>query len=140
MDPPQIFVVDDDASVRTAVRRLLLSLHYPVRLFGSAEQFLADIRRGTRGCLILDLRLPGMSGLQLQRQLVSEDWKMPIVFISAHDDDESRNAALRMGAISYLRKPFERQQFLESVQTAISRSHAGDGEGGGLSSPEPVRL
>jgi len=122
-----IFVVDDDESVRTAVRRLLLALHLPVRLFASAEQFLSDTERGgggVRGCLILDLKLPGMSGLQLQEQLVQEEWKLPIVFISAHDDEESRDAALRMGAISYLRKPFDRQQFLESVNKAVAAAQA----------------
>jgi FixJ family two-component response regulator len=132
-DSPVIFVVDDDASVRSAVRRLLLSLHLPVRLFASAEQFLSDTERtvggeggvrGLRGCLILDLKLPGMSGLQLQEQLVQEEWKLPIVFISAHDDEESRDAALRMGAISYLRKPFDRQQFLESVNKAVAAAQA----------------
>jgi two-component system, LuxR family, response regulator FixJ len=119
-----IFVVDDDESVRTAVRRLLLVLRLPIRLFSSAEQFLSDTERSVRGCLILDLKLPGMSGLQLQEQLVDKEWKLPIVFISAHDDEESRDAALRMGAISYLRKPFDRQQFLESVNKAVAAAQA----------------
>ena len=119
-----IFVVDDDASVRTAVRRLLLSLHLPIRLFGSAEQFLSETEHGARGCLVVDLKLPGMSGLQLQEELLSTQWKLPVIFITAHDDDESKDAALQMGAISYLRKPFDRQQFLDSVLAAVGQATA----------------
>ena len=78
-ESPVIFVVDDDESVRTAVRRLLLALHLPIRLFGSAEQFLSEIDRGACGCLVLDLKLPGMSGLQLQQEMVASHWKMPVV-------------------------------------------------------------
>ena len=117
-----IFVVDDDTSVRTAVRRLLLSLRYPVRLFASAEEFLAQTDSGARGCLVLDVRLPGMTGLQLQQQLFDQDWKLPIVFITAHDDDESRDLALRRGAIAYLRKPFERDGLLGGVRRALTES------------------
>jgi FixJ family two-component response regulator len=124
MDPPVIFIVDDDASVRTAIRRLLLSLRLPVRLFASAEHFLAQTKCGTRGCLILDLRLPGMSGLQLQKHLASLEWKLPTIVVTAHDDDASRDAALRMGAITYLRKPFDRQQFLTSVHAAVAQSES----------------
>jgi FixJ family two-component response regulator len=121
MDPPVIFIVDDDSSVRTAIRRLLLSLHLPVRLFASAESFLAKTKHGTRGCLVLDLRLPGMSGLQLQKQLAREEWKLPTIVVTAHDDDAVRDESLRMGTICYLRKPFDRQQFLSSVHAAIAR-------------------
>jgi len=124
MDPPVIFIVDDDASVRTAIRRLLLSLRLPVRMFASAEHFLAQTKRGTRGCLVLDLRLPGMTGLQLQQHLASQEWKLPTIIVSAHDDDASRDAALRLGAVSYLRKPFDRQQFLSSVHAAMAQSES----------------
>src|SRR5215213_3101783 len=101
MDAPVIFVVDDDASVRTAVRRLLISVHLPVRMFGSAEQFLAQTDISARGCLILDLRLPGMTGLQLQNQMFAEKWKLPVIIVTAHDDDEAKDSALRMGAIAF---------------------------------------
>jgi FixJ family two-component response regulator len=120
MDPPQtIFIVDDDASVRTAMRRQLLSLNLPVLLFASAEQFLAETARTARGCLILDLRLPGMSGLELQQRLAAENWKLPIVIVTARDDDTDRETALQKGAIAYLRKPFEQEQFLASVRAAV---------------------
>ena len=116
-----IFVVDDDTSVRTAVRRLLMSMRYPVRLFASAEEFLSQIDSGARGCLVLDVRLPGMNGLQLQQRLCEQDWKLPVVFITAHDDDDSRDLALRRGAVAYLRKPFDRDGLLGGVRRALDR-------------------
>ena len=122
MDPPIIFVVDDDAAVRTAIRRLLLSLHLPVKMFSSAEHFLSQTKPGTRGCLVLDLRLPGMTGLQLQQRLVNEEWKLPTIIVTAHDDEATRDTALRLGAVSYIVKPFDRQQFLTSVHAAVARS------------------
>jgi len=122
MDPPVIFVVDDDKSVRDAIRRLLLSLDISIRSYASAEEFLDDTAPGTRGCLILDMRLPGMSGTQLQRHLNKQEWKLPIVFVTAYDDDDARESSLRLGALSYLLKPFDRQEFLASVNAAIARS------------------
>jgi FixJ family two-component response regulator len=122
MDPPIIFVIDDDASVRTAIRRLLLSLHHPIRMFASAEQFLAHARCGTRGCLILDVGLPGMNGLQLLEQLARQEWKLPAIVVTGQQSDESRDAALRLGAMSVLQKPFDRKQFLTSVHAAIAQS------------------
>jgi two-component system, LuxR family, response regulator FixJ len=120
MDPPQvIFIVDDDASVRTAMRRQVLSLNLSVRLFASAEQFLSETDRTARGCLVLDLRLPGMSGLELQQRMAAEDWKLPIVIVTARDDDTDRETARRQGAIAYLRKPFDHKQFLASIRAAL---------------------
>jgi FixJ family two-component response regulator len=119
MAVPVIFVVDDDASVRTAVRRLLSSLRLPVRLSASAEQFLASTDRDARGCLILDVRLPGMSGLELQQWLIERDWRLPVIFITAHDDDATRDIALRRGGVAYLRKPFDRGRLLASVRGAL---------------------
>lgn len=120
MNPPAIFIVDDDASVRTAVRRLLRSVHQSTRLFSSAEQFLAHADPGARGCLILDVRLPGMSGLQLQKHLASRAWQLPLIFITAHDDAAAREAAVRGGAIDYLPKPFECERLLASVRRALA--------------------
>ena len=124
MEPPVIYVVDDDAFVRKAIRRLLLSLNIPVQMFASAEQFLALAKSGTRGCLILDLHLPGISGLQLQRQLVTQQWTLPVVVVTAHDDDAARDAALGMGAVAFIRKPFDRVQFLDIVRAAIGLNHS----------------
>jgi len=116
---PVIFVVDDDASIRRAVRRLLLSLQLPVQMFGSAEEFLANVNSDARGCVVLDVRLPGMSGLQLQQRLCDEEWQLPVIFITAHDDGDSRDVALRKGATAYLRKPFDRAQLLSSIHRAL---------------------
>jgi len=117
---PVIFVVDDDAAIRRAVRRLLLSLRLPVQMFASAEEFLANITSDARGCMVLDVRLPGMTGLQLQQRLSEGEWQLPIIFITAHDDGgESRDAAMRKGATAYLRKPFDRAQLLSSVNRAL---------------------
>ena len=122
MDTPEFFIVDDDASVRKGIRRLLKSLKLSARAFESAEDFLRQVSPGTVGCLILDVRLPGMTGLQLQEQLVHSNWHVPIIFVTAHDDDESRETAMRQGAVAYLHKPFDREHFVESVNQAISRT------------------
>ncbi|HZN67751.1 MAG TPA: response regulator [Tepidisphaeraceae bacterium] len=119
MGGPVIFVIDDDASVRRAIRRLVSSLQHTVRLFASAEQFLAHADNGTPGCLILDMRLPGISGLQLQKQLADQKWNLPVIFITAHEDPRSRDAALRAGAMDYLAKPFECEKLLQSVRSAL---------------------
>jgi FixJ family two-component response regulator len=120
MASPVIFVVDDDAAVRRAVRRLLLGLRHPVRLFGSAEQFLSDTDLGSQGCLILDVRLPGMTGPQLQQRLGDLKWELPVIFITAHEDPHSRDAALRNGAVAYLPKPFPGDALLTSVRRALA--------------------
>ena len=119
MPDPVIFVVDDDAAVRRAVRRLMSSLEYSIRLFASAEQFLSTTDTGTPGCLILDLNLPGMSGLQLQQRLAELAWKVPIIFVTAHADAGSRDAALRGGAVDYMPKPFDCGKLLTAVSRAL---------------------
>ena len=124
MDSSVIYVVDDDAAVRTAVRRLLMTLKRPVRLFGSAEDFLEQADGSALGCLILDVRLPGMTGLQLQEALVEWKWTLPVIFITAHDDPDARELALRRGAVAYIRKPFDRTELLEGLSRALDRSSA----------------
>jgi FixJ family two-component response regulator len=121
MAGPVIFVVDDDASVRKAVRRLLLPLQHPVRLFATAEHFLANADRNAQGCLILDMKLPGISGLQLQQRLAKEGWQLPVVFITAHGNEQSLDAALRGGAIDYLTKPFSCDKLLRAVAQGLAR-------------------
>lgn len=119
---PVIFVIDDDPSVRVAVRRLLLSLSHPVQLFGSAEEFLAQADASACGCVILDVSLPGMNGLQLQQRLSDDAWNLPVIFITALDDDEeTRRTALHRGAVAYLQKPFQRERLLQSVHDALQR-------------------
>jgi FixJ family two-component response regulator len=119
MEPPVVYVVDDDPSVRAALRRLLRSGGHPVRLFPSAEQFLANTDSSARGCLILDVLLPGMSGPQLQERLADHGWELPVIFITSHYDAASHDAALRKGALAYLCKPFGCEQILARVRGAI---------------------
>jgi len=121
-----IAVVDDDASLREALRGLLRSAGFHAEVFASAEEFLRSGRvRGT-ACLILDVRMPGMSGVELQERLMASDLAVPIVFISAHGDEEVRALALERGAVDFLQKPFSDDALL----IAIARA-------GGISSQDP---
>ncbi len=120
MARPTVFVVDDSSSVRTGIRRLLASLRHPVRVFASAEQFIAATDANARGCLVMDVRLPGMSGLELQQRIAEQGWELPIVFVTAQEDHATRDAALRRGARDYLPKPFPCDQLVESVRRAMA--------------------
>ena len=119
MARPTVFVVDDDTAVRTSLRRLLAPLRHPVRLFASAEQFIAGTDRHASGCLVVDVRLPGMSGLELQQRLAEQGWTLPVIFITAQEDSDTREAALRRGAADYLPKPFSCDHLLASVRRAL---------------------
>jgi CheY-like chemotaxis protein len=116
---PMISVVDDDESVREAIESLLKSVGFRTEVSASAEEFLhADHRQETR-CLILDVRMPGMSGLELQRQLAAAGSRIPIIFITAHGDEEARAQALAAGAVDFLRKPFSEEALLGAVQATL---------------------
>jgi FixJ family two-component response regulator len=117
---PMISIVDDDDSVRESVKSLLRSVGYRAEVFASAEEFLDSNHIATADCLILDVRMPGISGLDLQRRLVSCHWRVPIVFITAHDDDEARVRALQDGAVQFLFKPFSEEALLTAVQSALN--------------------
>ena len=106
-DNPLVAIVDDDALFRRAIERLVRSAGFRVEAFGSAEDFLERGDLDWTACTILDLKLPGMSGLDLQHRLATRPRPMPIVFVSAHDDAVARATALRAGAIAFLRKPFD---------------------------------
>ena len=121
MDKPVVFVIDDDESVCRALRRLMKSVGHNVRTFTSARDFLSQGCQNVPGCLILDVRMPEMNGLELQKRLVDSGSRMPIIFISAHEDISSRKQGLRAGAIAFLKKPFEDQALIEKVNLAISR-------------------
>ncbi|HEX9384622.1 MAG TPA: response regulator [Gemmatimonadaceae bacterium] len=114
-----ISVVDDDDSVRDSLRGLLRSVTFGVEVFTSAEEFLSSDRMRETDCLILDVRMPGMSGLELHRRLVSSHPHLPVIFITAHGDEELRSRALRGGAVDYLLKPFSDDALLNAVQTAL---------------------
>ena len=114
-----VAVVDDDESYRLAVQRLLKSAGVPVRSFASAEDFLQSGQQHATGCLIADIRMPGMSGLDLQAKLNAEQCPIPIIFITAHGDEEMRLQAMRGGAVKFLAKPFDGAILLESVRVAL---------------------
>jgi len=114
-----IFLIDDDESIRKAVGRLLRSAGLIVETFASAEEFMRSPGMAAPGCLILDVHLPGLSGLELQQRLTAEGEGVPIVFITAYNDDQARERALRTGAIAFLQKPFEEQSLLDAVARAL---------------------
>jgi len=114
-----IAIVDDDHSIRSALQGLLESAELPARSFASAEEFLESGQRHQIACLITDIRMPGMSGLELQAKLNSERCKIPIIFITAHGDEKLRMQALRAGAVEFMAKPFDDEALLESVRVAL---------------------
>jgi len=113
-------VVDDDESVRRSTRRLLESFGYRAAVFESAEGFLRFGQLRDTSCLVLDVQMPGMDGLQLQTQLAAEGCGIPVIFITAHDDQESRRRALRAGAVAFLDKPFTDQQLLQAISFSLA--------------------
>jgi FixJ family two-component response regulator len=115
-----IAVVDDDESVRRSTRRLLESFGYRAAVFESAEGFLRFGQLRDTSCLVLDVQMPGMDGLQLQTQLAAEGCGIPVIFITAHDDQESRRRALRAGAVAFLGKPFTDQQLLQAISFSLA--------------------
>lgn len=114
-----IAVVDDDEAVRLALEGLLRSAGLTARAFESAENFLESGQQLQTACLITDIRMPGMSGLDLQAKLNAEHCRIPIVFITAHGDAQMRMQALRAGAVEFLAKPFNDEALLESVRAAL---------------------
>ena len=115
-ETPHVSIVDDDESVREAIKSLLRPVGLGAAVFASAEEFLKSDRVNNTGCLILDVRMPGMSGLELQEQLATAHYKIPIIFITAHvSDREARNRALQAGAVDFLSKPFSEETLLKDV-------------------------
>jgi FixJ family two-component response regulator len=114
-----ISIVDDDESIRASTKSLLRSVGYEVETFASAELFLESGALRETECLILDFRMPGMDGLELQRRLNAEDIRVPIIFVTAHDDETNRRKALDGGALGVFGKPVDAHALLESVQAAV---------------------
>jgi FixJ family two-component response regulator len=121
VEHPVVFIIDDDASVRKALTNLLRSVGLNVEAFGTAQEFLTTKRPDGPGCLVLDVRLPGSSGLDLQRQLAEAGMQLPIIFITGHGDIEMSVKAMKAGAVEFLTKPFREQALLDAVQHAIER-------------------
>jgi len=118
---PIVFVVDDDPSIRRAIKRLIGSVGLQVELFGSAQEFLQGNRPDVPGCLVLDIRLPGISGLDFQRQLAEASIHTPIIFITAHGDIPMTVRAMKAGAVEFLTKPFRDQDLLDAIHVALER-------------------
>jgi FixJ family two-component response regulator len=116
-----ISIVDDDESIRKGLGRLFKSVGFDVQCFGSAEEFLNSGDFQGSACLILDLRMPGMDGLELQRRLIADNWQIPIVFLTAHSDEHSRAQAMKAGAIDFVDKPFNEASLIRNVNKAVDR-------------------
>jgi FixJ family two-component response regulator len=114
-----VAIVDDDDSMRGALQGLLRAVGLPARAFASAEEFLQSGQQHQTACLIADIRMPGMSGLDLQAKLNAEQCRIPTIFITAHGDTRMRMQALRAGAVEFLAKPFDDKVLLESVRAAL---------------------
>ena len=119
-----VFVVDDDPSVRRAIQRLVESVGLPVKLFGSAADFMNSGHPDVPSCLVLDIRLPGISGLDFQRELAKAQNEIPTIFITAHGDIPMTVRAMKAGAVEFLTKPFRDQDLLDAIQIALERDRA----------------
>jgi FixJ family two-component response regulator len=119
-----VFVVDDDASVREAIKSLIRSVGLGVETFETAQEFLHSKRPDLPGCVVLDVRLPGLSGLDLQRELATHGIKLPIIFITGHGDIPMSVRAMKEGALEFLTKPFRDQDLLDAIQKALERDRA----------------
>jgi len=115
-----VCIVDDDASLRRSLRNLLMSVGFRVETFESAEAFLEAIHRDGIGCVVLDVRMGGMSGLDLLRHLVATGSRIRAIILTAHADDETRRRALEAGAVAFLEKPFQSAALLDAVRTALA--------------------
>jgi FixJ family two-component response regulator len=118
---PLVFIVDDDAGVRRSIQDLLASVALRSEAFATPQEFLDHQPADCRGCLVLDIRLPGMSGLDLQRGLAQAGMTMPIIFITGHGDVPMTVRAMKSGAVEFLTKPFRPQELLDAVQQALDR-------------------
>jgi len=119
-----VFVVDDDPSIREAIKSLITLVGLRVETFGSAQEFLRNERPDLPGCVVLDVELPGLSGLDLQRELAAHGIKLPIIFITGYGDIPMSVRAMKAGATEFLTKPFRDQDLLDAIQQALERDRA----------------
>ena len=129
---PIVFVVDDDAAVRDAIKNLLESVGMRVETFVSGREFLARESEDAPSCLILDVRLPGTSGLEFQRELNAAHVEIPIIFITGHGDIPITVQAMKAGAVDFLTKPFREQELLDAIHRALDRDRQRRAEGAGI--------
>lgn len=123
-EQPVVIVVDDDPSIRKAIDRLLRSVGLRVELFKSAQEFLQSNRLDAPSCIVLDVRLPGQSGLNLQRDLAAAHMRVPIIFITGHGDIPMSVQAMKAGAVEFLTKPFHDQDLLDAIEVALEKDRA----------------
>jgi FixJ family two-component response regulator len=121
---PIVFVIDDSPAVREALNGLIRSIHLDVRSFGSTEEFLLFKRPDAPGCIVLDVRLPGLSGLDFQREMTKSNIALPVIFITGHGDVPMSVRAIKAGAIEFLPKPFRDQDLLDAIYVGIERDRA----------------
>lgn len=119
---PLISIVDDDDSFRNSLDNLIRSVGFQAQGFSSAEAFLNSNQAHDTACLILDVRMPGMNGLDLQRQMVASNWHIPIIFITSYTDGDARARALEAGAVDFLYKPFRDEDLLNAIDRALKHS------------------
>ena len=124
-DPPTVFIVDDDEAVRGSMKLLLKTLGLATQAFASAQEFLATFNKDRAGCLLLDIRMPGMSGLELQEELNDRGAMLPIIFITGHGDVPMAVEAMQRGAMDFLQKPFRDQDLLDRISEALAKDRAG---------------
>ncbi len=124
MSNPTVYIVDDDAAVRDGLKALLTVSGYTLATFDSAESFLAAIDRKATGCAVLDIRMPGMSGLDLQRELKKRSIALPVIIITGHGDVPLAVAALKAGAVDFIEKPFDSDALIDSIEEALRRGAA----------------
>jgi|RhiMetdeSRZDD1v2_1073273.scaffolds.fasta_scaffold42193_5 FixJ family two-component response regulator len=130
-ETPMVSVVDDDESLRRSLRNLLGSVGFRVETFASAEAFLQSNHHAQTGCLVLDLRMPGINGLDLLRALAGMGRRIPTVILTAHGDDVARRRSLEAGAVAFLSKPFNGNSLLEAVRAALSGRESPESTCGG---------
>jgi FixJ family two-component response regulator len=123
-DTPMVFVVDDDPSVRASIQGLLKSANLHSESFGTAEEFLRSMRSDGPSCLVLDVSLPGVNGLDFQRELADAGIQIPIIFVTGHGDIPMTVKAMKSGAVEFLTKPFDDQDLLNAIQQALDRDRA----------------
>ena len=116
-----VFVVDDDVAMRRSLENLIRSVGLRIEAFASAQEFLSSNREDVPGCLVLDVRLPGLSGLDLQKRMAEADIEIPIIFITGHGDIPMSVQAMKAGAVEFLSKPFRDQELLDAIQQALER-------------------
>jgi FixJ family two-component response regulator len=129
---PIVYVIDDDPSMRNAIEDLLQSIGLGIRVFPSAQEFLKAARPDAPGCIVLDVRLPGQSGLDFQRQISGTAMELPIVFITGHGDVPMSVRAMKSGAVEFLTKPFRDQELIDAIHAALERDRARRADAGAL--------